>query len=149
MKSNKIKLFMIIIALIAIVSGVFYLTSREDVPEDSILITYQDKEIVVDLDKLTYEYVKGERVNGKGETKVVEGDGIEISKLLSQYDIDSYTEVKVEAQDAYQASISFAEVQEAGRAYLLKQEESGVRLIVFKDENSKRSVSDIVKVIVE
>ena len=30
-----------------------------------------------------------------------------------------------------------------------KQEESGVRLIVFKDENSKRSVSDIVKVIVE
>ena len=149
MKSNKIKLFMIIIALIAIVSGVFYLTSREDVPEDSILITYQDKEIVVDLDKLTYEYVKGERVNGKGETKVVEGDGIEISKLLSQYDIDTYTEVTVEAQDAYQASISFAEVQEAGRAYLLKQEESGVRLIVFKDENSKRSVSDIVKVIVE
>ena len=74
---------------------------------------------------------------------------IALSALLTQYDITTYSEVKVEASDAYQASISYDEVQEVGRAYLLKQEESGVRLVVFKDENSKRAVTDLVKIIVE
>ena len=149
MKSNKLKYFIIALALIALVSGIFYFATRENVSEDTILITYQNEEIIVPLDDLTYEYVKGERVNGKGETKVVEGDGIALSALLSKYEITAYSEVKVEASDAYQASITYDEVQEVGRAYLLKQEESGLRLVVFKDENSKRSVSDIIKVIVE
>lgn len=149
MKSNKLKYFIIALAFVALGSGIFYFATRKEVAKDTILITYQSEEIVVPLDDLTYEYVKGELVNGKGETKAVEGDGIALSALLTQYDITTYSEVKVEASDAYQASISYDEVQEVGRAYLLKQEESGVRLVVFKDENSKRAVTDLVKIIVE
>lgn len=60
-------------------------------------------------------------MNEKGETKAVDGDGIALSALLTHYDITTYSEVKVEASDAYQASISYDEVQEVGRAYLRKQ----------------------------
>ena len=109
MKSNKLKYFIIALALVALGSGIFYFATREEVAKDTLLITYQSEEIVVPLDDLTYEYVKGELVNGKGETKAVEGDGIALSALLTQYEITTYSEVIVEASDAYQAVLKAVE----------------------------------------
>ena len=45
--------------------------------------------------------------------------------------------------------VSKEEVDEDGKVYLLKEDDGSLRLVVFGDENSKRSVSNVVKMVVE
>lgn len=74
--------------------------------------------------------------------------GILIKDILDANDISEYVKVTVVSDDAYSAELSAEEVSEAGKAYLLYEEEE-LRLVVFGDENSKRSVSNLVEIIVE
>lgn len=71
-----------------------------------------------------------------------------LSTLLDTYQVKAFEEVKIEAQDAYQVVIAYQEVQ-ADKAHLLKQEDKGLRLIVFGDPNSKRSLSDVCKIMID
>ena len=59
-----------------------------------------------------------------------------------------FVAVTVVADDSYRAELLVEEVKEENRAYLML-EDNTLRLIVFKDENSKRSVSDVVEICVE
>ena len=107
-----------------------------------------EKEIHVDIDDLTFETVTGIRVNGKGEEIPVEAPGISIKDILTEVNVTEFEEIIIESDDSYQARVSKDETEEGGKAYLLRDERK-LRLIVFGDENSKRSVSNVVKMIVE
>lgn len=72
----------------------------------------------------------------------------ELKDLLESEKIDSYSNVTVISDDSYHAELTAEEVAEEGRAYLMLQDEE-LRLIVFGDSNSKRSVSNVVQIVIE
>lgn len=148
MKSRKIILFGIVLLVLTGLFGFLYLNSREDIPENSISMVYKDKTYLVDIDKLEYEQIIGIRVNGKGEEIKIDADGIELKDLFVDEEITGYSIVTLEADDSYSANVSSKEVNESNKVCLLK-EENTLRLVVFGDKNSKRSVSNIVKIIIE
>ena len=53
------------------------------------------------------------------------------------------------ADDAYNAVVTAEEIAEPDRVYLIQQDEGGLRLIVFGDSNSKRSVSNVASLSVK
>lgn len=148
MKSRKIILFGIVLLVLTGLFGFLYLNSREDIPENSISMVYKDKTYLVDIDKLEYKQIIGIRVNGKGEEIKIDADGIELNDLFVDEEITGYSIVTLEADDSYSANVSAKEVNESNKVCLLK-EENTLRLVVFGDKNSKRSVSNIVKIIIE
>ena len=52
------------------------------------------------------------------------------------------------SDDSYSAQLTKEEIEEENRVYLLMDEDS-LRLVVFGDKNSKRSVSNVVQIEVE
>ena len=64
--------------------------------------------------------------------------------LLSQTGITDYQKVLVVADDAYSAEVTAEEIAAPGQVYLMRQED-GIRLVVFGDSNSKRNVTNVVR----
>ena len=58
-------------------------------------------------------------------------------------------QVTVTADDEYSAVVTAEELAAPDKVYLIAQEEDGVQLVVFGDSNSKRNVSNVVRVTVE
>lgn len=148
MSKRKSIFLLITLAAITLGAAVFYLGNRESVEEGNLKITTAEGDLMIDTTKFELEQVTGTRINGKGEEKPVDGMGILIKDILDANDISEYVKVTVVSDDAYSAELSAEEVAEAGKAYLLYEEEE-LRLVVFGDENSKRSVSNVVEIIVE
>ena len=148
MKTRKTIIFIGILATLTVIAAVLHLTTRENVPEHSVKVTTSEKETMLDIMSLEYDTVTGIRVNGKGEELPVEGKGISVAQLLEQMDIAEYTTVTVIADDSYSAEITKEEILEEDKVFLLLEEET-LRLIVFGDTNSKRSVSNVVQIVVE
>lgn len=148
MKKHKASILFITLAILVGITAWLHLTSRQEVAGGTVLITADGQTNTVQLDKLHYEPVSGVRVNGKGESIPVEGEGISVKDLLESQNITSYSMVTVTSDDSYYAELTAEEVLEVGRAYLLL-EDSTLRLVVFGDENSKRSVSNVVQIVVQ
>lgn len=148
MKKTKVVFLILLLVVLTGVLSVVHLTTRNKVGADEVQLTYKDKTYSVEYKKLDLEQVTGTRVNGKGEEKKVEAPGILLRKLLEEKDIEEYSQVTVVSDDSYSAKIAVEEIKEEEKAYLLLQEEE-LRLVVFGDENSKRSVSNVKQIIVE
>ena len=146
-KSKVVFLILLLVALTGVLAAV-HLTTRNKVGADEVQLTYKDKTYSVEYKKLDLEQVTGTRVNGKGEEKKVEAAGILLRKLLEEKNIEEYSQVTVVSDDSYSAKIAAEEIKEEEKAYLLLQEEE-LRLVVFGDENSKRSVSNVKQIVVE
>lgn len=149
MKKHRVKIFAVLIALLTIAAAVFYLEVREEIAEGSLQITAGTRTVMLDPSKFERTQVSGVRMNGKGEEIPVNGPGIAIRDVLALAEITEYTLVKVLSDDAYCAEISAEEVEDSTKAFLLFDEENELRLVVFGDKNSKRSVSDVVRIVVE
>ncbi len=134
-----------VLALILAVSAYFHLNSRDSLAGDAILLQTEHTQFEICLSELTLQPIHGSRINGKGETIPVDGQGMTMKELLEQYQISEYQKINVISDDSYSAELS---AQEAENACIL-QEETGVRMVVFGDNDSKRSVSDVRKIIVE
>lgn len=148
MKTSKALALILVLLLLSGIAAWFHLSSREEVTEGTVQITVNGDVQTVKLSDLTYEPVSGVRVNGKGESIPVEGDGISVKNLLETRKVGSCTKVTVISDDSYSAELTAEEIAEDGKAYLLL-DEAYLRLVVFGDHNSKRSVSKIVQIIVE
>lgn len=148
MKTSKALLLILVLALLTGVAAWLHLSSREEVAEGTVQITVNGAAQTVKLSDLNYEPVSGVRVNGKGESIPVEGEGISVKDLLETQKVVSCTKVTVISDDSYSAELTAEEIAEDGKAYLLL-DEAYLRLVVFGDRNSKRSVSKIVQIIVE
>ena len=149
MKSCKVKIFIAVLVVFTAAAALLHLGTRQEIPEHSLLISTEEKESYVDINGLEFEPVTGIRVNGKGEEIPVEAPGILVKDVLEEAEIVEFSAVIIEADDSYQAEVSKGEVDEDGKVYLLKEDDGSLRLVVFGDENSKRSVSNVVKMVVE
>lgn len=145
MKKHKAFIFIIILVVLTGAAAVWHLATREEVPEHCVAVSYKDDIVYVDLDTLAYEHVSGVRINGKGEEKPVEGQGILLKDVLEQYEINSFETIAVVSDDSYTAEVNSMEVLEDEKVYLMYEEEE-LRLVVFGDTDSKRSVSNVVKI---
>ena len=148
MKKSKVVFLILLLVVLTGVLAAVHLITRDKVGEHEVQLTYQDKIYSIEYKKLDLEQVTGTRVNGKGEEKKVEASGILLRKLLEEKNIEEYSQVTVVSDDSYSAKIDAEEIKEEEKAYLLLQEEE-LRLVVFGDENSKRSVSNVKQIVVE
>ena len=149
MKARKAIILVTVLIVLTAILAVIHLSRREEVPENTLQISVKGESITVDIEKLEYEQVIGVRVNGKGEEIPIDAPGISVNELLTQEKISDYSKVSVVEDDSYSAELTAEEVREDGKAFLLNEEEGSLRLVVLGDENSKRSVSNVVQIIVE
>ena len=150
MKKLRAKLCIIILLIITGMIALIYLNGREDVPENAIEVKYEEETQYMDVEKLEYAEVSGTRVNGKGEEIEVKAQGVSLEKILKDIKITECETISVVADDAYNAEIAGEELQAGLEAYLIQEEgEERLRLVVFGDKDSKRSVSNVVQIIVK
>ena len=149
MKTNKVKIFVIVLVSLTIIVALLHLNTREDVAEGTLLLTIGDESVTIDISKFDYEQVTGIRMNGKGEELEVNAPGISLKSILKQEKIQDYTKVTVFSNDSYSAEVLAEEVEMDSKVFLIVEEEKTLRLVVFGDTNSKRSVSNVVQIVIE
>lgn len=142
MKNRKIYFIALVLIVLAAVFAVLHLSSREQVAENRVQLEADGKSYEISLSELALEPVSGVRVNGKGEEIPVEGQGIFLPKLLEQYPVNAYSTVTVTSDDSYSAQIAAEEAENA--CFVIEAEQ--LRLVVFGDSNSKRSVSNVKQI---
>lgn len=113
-----------------------------------LTIVAGEGETKIAWDELTLVPVQGTTINGRGEEKAIDAEGVALQSLMDLAGIEALERITVVAGDAYQAEVSADELAEAGKVFLIRSED-GLRLIVFGDEDSRRIVRDVVQVIVE
>ena len=148
MKTRKALIFVIGLLLLTTLAAGAHLLTREQVTEGTVQLIYGEKTCELEIDKLEYEQVTGTRLNGKGEEIPVDASGILLKTVLDKNEIKEYSKVVVVSNDSYQAQVTVEEIEEEKKVYLL-HEEGELRLLVFGDTNSKRSVSNVVQIMVE
>ena len=148
-KAEPVKIAVIVLALITAIVAIIYLTTRPTAPEGTLRIENGGQVIEFPLERLEMIPVLGTVVNGKGEERTVDAQGVLLSAVLREAGISEFAEVTVTADDAYSAAVTAEEIADSNRVYLIQQDGGGLRLIVFGDSNSKRSVSDVVSLSVK
>ena len=148
-KGEPVKIAVIVLVLVTAVVAIFYLTTRPTTSEGALRIEKGGQVIELPLERLAFASVHGTTVNGKGEERTIDAQGVLLSEVLREAGISEFTEVTVTADDAYNAVVTAEEIAEPDRVYLVQQDEGGLRLIVFGDSNSKRSVSDVASLSVK
>ena len=150
MKKNKLVIAVIAALLIitAVVAAV-HLSTRSVPPSGTLQIDAEGKVTDFALNKLDLTPVQGTVVNGKGEEKTVDSQGELLSSVLEKAGVTEYTQVTVTANDEYSVTVTAEEIAETDRVYLLLEDGKQVRLLVFGDSNSKRNVSDVIRLVVE
>ena len=148
-KVEPVKIAIIVLIIITAIVAVFYLTTRPTASEGTLRIENGGQVIELPLERLTFASVHGTTVNGKGEERTIDAQGVLLFDVLREAGISEFAEVIVTADDAYSAVVTAEETAEPDRVYLIQQDEGGLRLIVFGDSNSKRSVSDVASLSVQ
>lgn len=143
-KNTRIYILIAILVMLTSAFAALRFATREEIPGGTLQIETSDRTIRVRFSDLELENVSGTIVNGKGEEKAVDAQGIPLSGLLNQYQIEGFTEVTAEADDTYSAVITAEEAAVPGKVSLIAQEDGGVQMVVFGDANSKRNVSGVV-----
>ncbi len=139
----------LIAALIALTAATaaLYLSTRPAAEEGSLRVEYGGQAVHLPLDRLEFGPVHGVLVNGKGEERAVDAQGVPLSDVLRAAGATDYAEVTVTADDAYHAVVTAEEIAQPDRVFLIR-EEKGPRLVVFGDVDSRRSVSGVVSLTV-
>ena len=142
MKMKDKKIIIVVISALLVITALavwWYLSDRSATPENSLVVLSGGKENIIDISKLNLTTFNGTVVNGKGESKDIEGNGIKLSDII---DASDYSEVSVTSDDAYSVVVKKDEIEQAW----LQIEDGEARLIVFGDDNSKRNVKHVVRI---
>lgn len=149
MKKHKVKLFAVVLVILTVVAAILHLNTREVVAEGNLQLKAGETTMNLDISEFDYQQVTGVRMNGKGEKIPVDAPGITVKNVIAYAKVAEYETVTVIAGDSYSAEISAEEVEDGTKAFLIVDDEKKLRLVVFGDTNSKRSVSDVVQIVVE
>ena len=149
MKTNKVKVFVIVLAVLAAAAAVLHLNTRKVVAEGTLSVTVKGAETTLDISEFAYKQVTGSRMNGKGETIQIDAQGVALKDVLAMAKAADYETVTIYSDDSYSAVVTAEEVEDGTKAFLIVGDENELRLVVFGDTNSKRSVSNVVQVVVE
>lgn len=148
-KSSKI-IIAVIAALIALtaVLAVIHSAARTEVSGGALLVSCGGEKKYVDINSLDAVPVQGSVVNGKGEKSDVDTQGVPLADVIKNagFDPSGAAAVKVTADDEFSAELSGDELNEAGKAYLVSEDDGSMRLVVFGDSNAKRNVRNVVSV---
>ena len=148
-KSSKI-IIAVIAALIALtaVLAIVHSNTRTEVPDGALLVSCGGEEKYVDLKSLDTVPVQGSVVNGKGEKSEIDTQGVPLADVIKSagFDPNNAAAVKVTADDEFSAELSGDELNEAGKAYLVSEDDGSMRLVVFGDSNAKRNVRNVISV---
>ena len=134
MKKRVLAVIAALTVLTAILA-VIHLTTRVPDTKGAILVNGESLAIA----DFELHSVTGSIVNGKGEEKEIDAQGIPLADVCGG-DFDTVT---VTASDEYHAEISADEIQ---NAYLILCDDETMQLIVFGDENNKRDVKNVVRI---
>ena len=141
---------MILAAAVALLA-ILHLTSDRIVERGQVEIIRKGQTSLFGEMDIARIPVQGELVNGKGEIVPIDAKGSSLADVLILAGIDP-TEVgvlRITSQDAYSAEISGAELLEAGKVYLVSDDDGTFTLIVFGDSNSKRKVKNVARIEVD
>lgn len=150
MKKNKLTIMIIgVLFIITAIIAAVHLSTRTAPPGGFLQVEAGDQVINLDLSKLELSPVQGTIVNGKGDEKNVDSQGETLSKVLEKAGITEYTQIDVIADDEYHITVTAEEIAEADRVYLLMEDGEQPQLLVFGDPDSKRNVSNVIRLVVE
>ncbi len=150
MKKNKWLLAALAaLILVTAVAAVWHLSTRQTAAAGTLRIEAGGQLTELPLSKLSLTAVKGTVVNGKGEEKPIDAPGTPLADVLARADVTGYTQVTVVADDEYSATVTAEEIAQPDKVYLLMQEGDRPQLLVFGDANSKRNVSDVIRLVVQ
>lgn len=152
MKQKRIILVIIIIlAAAAAVLAILHLTQSKPVEQGQVEIIRQNQKWLLNAADIAKVSVKGELVNGKGETINIDAKGIALADMLTSIGINptKVTVLKITSQDEYSAEISGDELLEDGKVYLTSDGDGTFTLVVFGDSNSKRKVKEVARIEVD
>lgn len=150
MKKNKWLLAALAaLILVTAVAAVWHLATRQTSAAGTLRIEAGGQVTELPLSKLPLTAVKGTVVNGKGEEKTIDAPGTSLADALAQADVTRCTQVTVVADDEYSATVTAEEIAQPDKVYLLMQEGERPQLLVFGDANSKRNVSDVIRLVVQ
>lgn len=148
-EAKSAKIAIIALVLLTVIVAIVYLSTRPNTPEGTLRIENGSQVIELPLERLKFLPVRGTTVNGKGKERTIDAQGVLLSEVLREAGIGEFSEATVTAGDAYNATVTAEEIAAPDRVYLIQQDEGGLRLIVFGDSNSKRSVSDVASLSVK
>lgn len=151
MKNKRALIFIAALLAVTALCAFRHLTTRTEVALGTIIVSVGGSDRTIAFDNLTLHSVEGEIVNGKGETTPVNAVGVHLADALrnAQVDVGKLTALTIMASDEYRAVLTGDEVRDSDKAWLIFQEDGGLQLIVFGDPNSKRNVSDAVRMEVQ
>ena len=121
--------------MLTAILAVIHLKTRTPEVEGEILINGKS----ISISDLDFSRVTGTIVNGKGEEKQIDSQGI----LLSDVCGNDFSKITATASDEYSAKIL---PEDSENAYIILTDEGSLRLIVFGDSNAKRDVKNLVRI---
>ena len=144
-------LILLILAAAAALLAVLHLTGDRTAEPGRVEISRKDQKRSAGEADIARIPVKGELVNGKGEKVSIDAKGSLLADLLTRAGIDpaEVSVLKITSQDAYSAEVSGEELREAGKVYLVSEDDGTFTLVVFGDSNSKRKVKNTVRIEVD
>ena len=150
MKKNRtVLLAVVVLASATVLVAAVHLTGRISPAEGALYIEKDGRSTELSISDLAMEPVQGTVVNGRGESRAIDGQGVLLSALLERAEMRADVQITVTADDEYSAVVTAEELAASDKAYLIAQEEGGVQLVVFGDADSRRNVSNVVRVTVE
>ena len=90
------------ILVITAIAAAWYLSHRDKTPENALVVVSGGKEQVKDIDALELTAFSGTVVNGKGDKKDLESQGVKLGDIIGTSD---FSEVTVTSDDAYSVSV--------------------------------------------
>jgi hypothetical protein len=144
MKKRIILIISILLVITAAIACI-YVFSRPKVESGTFLLRTGSGDKTIRFSELPLSNVSGETINKKGKTKKIDAKGYSLSDIPALTGISDYSDIIVFSDDEYNAEVSKDELSDHDKAWLIN-DDGGIRLIVFKDEDSKRNVKNVVRI---
>lgn len=145
MKNKKLLLAIAVLVTVTAVLAVIHLNNSPEVNAGDLLILQGSNESCVTIRPQQLVPVTGTLVNGKGDQIPVDSMGLALVDVLGLAGFEALSDVIVTARDEYSAEVTAEELAAPGKVYLAVETDGTFRLVVFGDSNSKRNVSDVIK----